>query len=462
MKIGRNKLFLAFFLLVLVAIFFFVPYRVFRTRVPLEAKANNPAPVVKPPEPVVAKTFKSVSLTDYLDRLNTNGSYPSDQSVIVETLEGKVLIEHNGERPLNPASVMKLSTSYLALKHFGPQHKFKTLAYTNGVIEESKQILHGDLIIEGEGDPNFTYEDARVLGESIRSQGIRHVEGDLIILGPMRLRHTSTPEFIYGKLKNALGLTFPKPKKGEKKDSEVIDTSNIDPKKVEKVFLGVHYSQPLKDLLLYMNAHSDNYYAEQLGEALGGPDAVQAELSAEFNFQPGTLFITHTSGLDFNRITPKASLTIFQKMIKLLANNSMKVEEIMPVAGVDSGTLNTRFRNPQVVGSIVAKTGTLNVTDNGVSTLQGVVYSQQYGPLLFAIFNSNGPVHYFRKEQDRFLCDAISEMGIEVKVARTENILAPGEEDEMAESVAKVKVKPASARGNKKYKARAEVHHKRR
>jgi D-alanyl-D-alanine carboxypeptidase len=159
-------------------------------------------------KPEIVKPKKVVSLENYITRLKENGAPTESQAVLLQTLDGKVLAENNADTPLNPASVMKLSVSYLALKHYGPDHKFKTIAYTTGLIDESKQVLYGDLVIETEGDPNFTVSDANSLADSVRSQGIKRVEGTLIIKGPLLLRHTANPEYIYGKLKAALKLKF--------------------------------------------------------------------------------------------------------------------------------------------------------------------------------------------------------------------------------------------------------------
>lgn len=364
-------------------------------------------------KPEIVKPKKLVSLENYLTRLAENGAPNDSQAVLLKTLDGKVLVENNADTPLNPASVMKLSVSYLTLKHFGPDHKFKTIAYTTGLIDSSKQVLYGDLVIETEGDPNFTVADASALADSVRSQGIKRVEGTLIIKGPLLLRHTANPEYIYGKLKSALKLKF-------SKNVEAVQAT--DHSSSEKVLLAVHYSQPLRDLLLYMNAHSDNYYAEHFGQILGGPDSVEAELKAEFNLKPEQLVITHTSGLDYNRITPRVSLTIFQKMINFLKSSQMRVEDIMPVVGVDSGTLINRLTDTPLLGSVVAKTGTLHVTDDGASILQGVVYTEQYGPVMFAIFNMVGKVHYFRQEQDLFLTELVSELALTPKTVRLTNI----------------------------------------
>lgn len=363
------------------------------------------------PVPVLA------AVDNYINRLSADGAYADQQAVLIQTLSGRVLADYNSDRPLNPASVMKLATSYLALKHFGPDYRFKTVIFTNGLIDPEQQTLLGDLIIESEGDPNFTFIDAHTMAAQLRSQGIRRVEGALRLQGPFRFRHRSSTEFAYARWKQILGLNFAK---------EPAAQPDVD--KAERLVLATHESQTVRELLLYMNAHSDNFYADQLGAAMGGPSVLQTELMTEFHLNNDTLCINYCSGLDYNRITPRASIAILHKMINLLGTHQLRIEDIMPVAGVDSGTLLTRLRQPGVVGSVVAKTGTLNNTDRGVSTLQGVIYTEKYGPLLFAIFNMGGGVHYFRRQQDRFLMEAMAELETTLQAVRTDNILAPEQE----------------------------------
>jgi D-alanyl-D-alanine carboxypeptidase/D-alanyl-D-alanine-endopeptidase (penicillin-binding protein 4) len=381
---------------------------------PIVAKAS----VVKP-ELILPTKFNS--LDNYFGRLSDSGVPTDFQAVLVETLDGKTLIERNADVALNPASVMKLAVSYLALKRFEPDHKFKTVVYTKGLIDESKQILYGDVVVETEGDPNFTLEDAQNLGASIQSQGIKRVEGALIVKGPMLFRHNSNSKYAYSKLKLALGVRFSKP-------TPLVEM--VEKEKDEgKTLLATHFSKTLKELLLFMNAFSDNYYAEHLGVMLGGSAAIEKDLESEFNIKPEMLEITHPSGLDYNRITPRASMKIFQQMIVLLKSYALKVEDIMPVAGVDSSTIVARFVDTVLLGSVVAKTGTLHITDDGASILQGVIYTEEYGPVMFAIFNMVGKVPYFRDEQDQFLVELVQELKITPKPVRLSNIFpdeAPG------------------------------------
>jgi D-alanyl-D-alanine carboxypeptidase/D-alanyl-D-alanine-endopeptidase (penicillin-binding protein 4) len=82
------------------------------------------------------------------------------------------------------------------------------------------------------------------------------------------------------------------------------------------------------------------------------------------------------------------------------------VEDVLPIAGVDAGTLERRF-NDAFRGSVVGKTGTLS----SVSALAGVAYTRQRGALLFVIYNHGGSTHRFRAAQDETIKKVITLYG---------------------------------------------------
>ena len=103
-------------------------------------------------------------------------------------------------------------------------------------------------------------------------------------------------------------------------------------------------------------------------------------------------------------------MALLRHLVGWLNLNNMLPEDIMPVAGIDPGTLRGRFTNVESRGAIVAKTGTLPGTEGGVSTLAGIAYTPR-GPVLFAIFNTRGPVGTYRRLQDGLVKDLLAECG---------------------------------------------------
>src|SRR2546428_13885641 len=158
-----------------------------------------------------------------------------------------------------------------------------------------------------------------------------------------------------------------------------------------------HVSESLRDILFYQNAHSTNSIADRLGEALGGPRAVEEFLVKDVGIPQSDVYISHTSGLDFNGIAPRATVQLFRELVFWLNLSNLQPQDVLPVAGSDAGTLRRRFVGEEFRGAIIGKTGTLPGTDGGVSRLAGVSYTRNRGPGLFAICKPMGPGSTYRK-----------------------------------------------------------------
>jgi len=89
------------------------------------------------------------------------------------------LLAAGATRPMNPASSIKLVTSYAALELLGPAFQWVTEAYAAGTL--SAGVLEGDLVLKGRGDPKLTLENFWLLLRSLRSRGLREIRGDLVL-----------------------------------------------------------------------------------------------------------------------------------------------------------------------------------------------------------------------------------------------------------------------------------------
>ncbi|WP_247869669.1 D-alanyl-D-alanine carboxypeptidase/D-alanyl-D-alanine-endopeptidase [Herbaspirillum sp. ST 5-3] len=98
---------------------------------------------------------------------------------VQEVGAGPVLLASNEKTPLNPASTMKLVTSDAALEMLGPTFTWKTQAYATGT--QAGDVLHGDLIIKGSGDPKLVLENFWLFLRRIRAKGIREIRGNLVL-----------------------------------------------------------------------------------------------------------------------------------------------------------------------------------------------------------------------------------------------------------------------------------------
>jgi len=85
----------------------------------------------------------------------------------------------NADVSVNPASTMKLITTYAALEMLGPNHQWKTEFYTDGPL--SNGVLQGNLYLKGGGDPKLNMEKLWLLMRDLRANGVNQVTGDLVL-----------------------------------------------------------------------------------------------------------------------------------------------------------------------------------------------------------------------------------------------------------------------------------------
>ena len=101
-------------------------------------------------------------------------------AVVVQPVDaGKPLVAHNVTKAMNPASVMKLVTTYAALDLLGPAWTWKTTAWTEAVAVDG--VLGGNLYLRGSGDPRFSIEHLWALLRQLQVRGIRHIAGDVVL-----------------------------------------------------------------------------------------------------------------------------------------------------------------------------------------------------------------------------------------------------------------------------------------
>jgi len=106
---------------------------------------------------------------------------------MVDVITGEVLLAHEAEKAVIPASLMKVATTITALETLGATHSFSTKLYYSGSIKNG--VLEGDLILMGGGDPTLGSEFFGVAPEqvisnfanSIKKAGIISIKGRLLI-----------------------------------------------------------------------------------------------------------------------------------------------------------------------------------------------------------------------------------------------------------------------------------------
>lgn len=138
----------------------------------LAASANvaHPARAERPLPPTVATALAQAKV-------------PRDAvSFLVQPLDGTApRLAHRVDEAMNPASVMKMVTTLAALDQLGPDFTWKTRFHADGPIADG--VLHGNLYIEGGGDPKLVLERVHDAFRALQAAGVRHVRGDMVLDG---------------------------------------------------------------------------------------------------------------------------------------------------------------------------------------------------------------------------------------------------------------------------------------
>jgi D-alanyl-D-alanine carboxypeptidase/D-alanyl-D-alanine-endopeptidase (penicillin-binding protein 4) len=89
------------------------------------------------------------------------------------------LMSWRADAAMNPASVMKLVTTYAGLELLGPSYSWKTPVYLDGTLSDG--VLNGNLVIQGRGDPKLVMERLWLLLHRVQSLGVKHISGDIVL-----------------------------------------------------------------------------------------------------------------------------------------------------------------------------------------------------------------------------------------------------------------------------------------
>ncbi len=98
----------------------------------------------------------------------------------------------NPDVSMNPASTMKLVTTYAALDILGPTHQWQTEFYADGQLRDG--VLHGNLYLKGGGDPKLNMEKLWLMMRDLRANGVQRITGDLV-LDRNHFHHPTLPSF---------------------------------------------------------------------------------------------------------------------------------------------------------------------------------------------------------------------------------------------------------------------------
>lgn len=378
------------------------------------------------------------SLTEEVESILSRYHVPVEDVSIhaLSLLTGKPLLAINANRPLIPASTMKILTTVAAFETFGAKHRYPTEIYSSG----NHPPRLPDLWIKGYGNPFFVHEELQLIAQTLRKRGIREINGPLYVddsyfgpAEPIRYKGT-TGKPVYRVVTGALSYNFNRPDVliykakrlkrngssltegiGDETRSHLLNSKLLDPaiytgealkQALEKEGIAVHGtvaygtvdpkatlilhhgSQPMSEVLRGLNKESNNFIAEQILRSMAAARYGIASREMGLNVLAETLRsvgaatipyqLDNASGLSRkNRLAALQLTAILQHALHEPYGEDFI--RTLSIAGVD-GTLRRRFKKSALQGKIWAKTGSLYQ----VSALAGYALVAEE-PIAFAI-----------------------------------------------------------------------------
>lgn len=134
---------------------------------PLQATANAPAAAALPPTVEAALARARVPLDAV--------------ALLVAPVDGRAAprLSHRAQVPMNPASVMKLVTTFAGLDLLGPAFAWSTPVYLDGAVQDG--ALRGNVYLRGQGDPALVLERLWLLLRRLQGQGVQVIVGDIVL-----------------------------------------------------------------------------------------------------------------------------------------------------------------------------------------------------------------------------------------------------------------------------------------
>lgn len=123
----------------------------------------------------------------------TRGFSGRSVSFYAQAVDGsEPIINVNAQRLQNPASVIKLVTTFAALKYLGADYRWHT-ALLSPSLPNSDGVIADSLVLKGSGDPQLVIERVQELVTQLKNSGVHQIQGPLWIDRSAFVRRSEGP-----------------------------------------------------------------------------------------------------------------------------------------------------------------------------------------------------------------------------------------------------------------------------
>jgi len=118
---------------------------------------------------------------EYKNIIKQHKAPPNSFTFVIKNLSNvsEKLVAHNEKKLFNPASLVKIISTFVAIEELGPQFKWQSDFAHNGTI--IGDTLNGDLIFKGRGDATFSINNLEDSIRKIQRNGLKKINGNLIL-----------------------------------------------------------------------------------------------------------------------------------------------------------------------------------------------------------------------------------------------------------------------------------------
>jgi len=118
---------------------------------------------------------------DFLEKIIRQYQIDSSEIAygVINLSKDQIVAMHNEDQLFNPASLVKIITTFISLKELGPNFSWRSDFFYTGEI--NGDTLRGDIIFQGNGDASFSIEDLEKMIRQIQRRGIKRIEGNLLL-----------------------------------------------------------------------------------------------------------------------------------------------------------------------------------------------------------------------------------------------------------------------------------------
>lgn len=343
-----------------------------------------------------------------VDRFMQSKGLPDNMAVIITDLAtGETVASAEASTPLVPASIMKTVTIASLMRQAGGKNTWDTKVYLDGPVKKGE--LHGNLVIEGSGDPSLNSKAAPESPEftaeiinALREKHIDRIQGRIIIDEDIFSGPSVPPTWAKGDLMHAYGtgahgLNYRNNSSGKMAvtnpaqifEQELrralanagIEMENEQVAQGRRTLLFTHHSAPISEIMRSCMMRSDNLYAESLLRKFAIerhlPGATEDAAAEEMKFWKARgadmqgVRIIDGSGLSrANRVTA----TMINDVLRDMAEDVDYVS-YFPLAGQE-GTLKRFLADTPLDSYIAMKTGSMS----GIQCYAGYKLDEQFAP----------------------------------------------------------------------------------